>query len=60
MLRYGLSLPTPDDNPGLVLLVYDYVLPARFKTAPLWPFSPQLVPPALRKWVCQALIKPFS
>lgn len=39
VLRYGLSLPTPDDNPGLVLPAYDYVLPTRFEMTPFWPFS---------------------
>lgn len=58
VLRYGLSLPTPDDNPGLVLPGYDYVLPTLFETTPFWPFLLPLVPPTLRKTVCQALIKP--
>lgn len=39
VLRYGLSFPTPDDNPGLVLPVYDYVLSTLFETTPFWPFS---------------------
>lgn len=58
VLRYGLSLPTPDDNPGLVLPGYDYVLPTLFETTPFWPFLLPLVPPTLRKTVCRALIKP--
>lgn len=58
VLRYGLSLPTPDDNPGLVLPGYDYVLPPLFETTPFWPFLLPLVPPTLRKTVCRALIKP--
>lgn len=60
VLRYGLSLPTPDDNPGLVLPGYDYVLPTLFETTPFWPFLLLLVPPTLSKTVCQALIKPCS
>lgn len=60
VLRYGLSLPTPDDNPGLVLPGYDYVLPTLFETTPFWSFLLLLVPPTLRKTVCQALIKRCS
>lgn len=60
MLRYGLFLPTPDDNPGLVLPAYDYVLPTLFETTPFWSFLLLLVPPTLRRTACQALIEPCS